>query len=313
MPLGNEKAPVLVVGSLNIDLVVSVERFPAPGETISGQHFAVYPGGKGANQAVAAGRLGAKVYMVGCVGRDEHAGMLFRSLADNRVDAAYVRQVADATGVALIAVDSAGSNTIIVVPGANACCAAPDVDKALAGIGKPGVLLVQHEIPPATVDHAVRAAKGRGWKVILNPAPARRLSPATLELIDIIVPNESEASNLAGMPVHTVEDAAIAAQKILHQGAQTVIITLGDKGAIGCSETGEWHIPACRVAAVDTTAAGDAYIGALATGLTEGCSLEECMRFAGVAASIAVTRPGAQPSLPWRGELPDQNPARQGI
>lgn len=302
-----ESTPVLVVGSLNIDLVVNVDRFPAAGETILGRQFATYPGGKGANQAVAAARLGAKVYMAGCVGRDEHAGILLKSLADNLVDVTFVRQVPEPTGVALITVDRAGANTIIVAPGANDCCAVQDIDKALADIGTAGVLLVQHEIPAATVDHAVRAAAAKGWKVIVNPAPARELSPATLELIDILVPNETEASILAAMPVNTVEDASKAAGKFLGQGVQTVIVTLGEKGAVGCTPAGQWHIPSRCVPVVDTTAAGDAYIGALATGLTEKRSLEECMRFAAMVASISVTRPGAQPSLPWRHELPEQS------
>ncbi len=293
---------VLVVGSLNMDLVASAARLPARGETVFGERFATFPGGKGANQAVAAGKLGAAVKMVGCVGQDGFGRELMDSLKASGVDTTFVDQVEGATGTALITVETGGANTIVVVSGANAACCPQHVDAALAAETEPGILVVQNEIPQATVEHAIRAAKARGWTVILNPAPARAIGADVMPLVDIIIPNETEMSVLTGLPVKTEADAFAAAARLLAQGVGAVIITLGDKGAVCCRRAEQFHVPPYRVQAVDTTAAGDAYAGALATALAEGKTLRGAMQFASAVAALSVTRAGAQPSLPWRDE-----------
>lgn len=295
--------PILVVGSLNMDLVATAKRLPQSGETVFGQSFATFPGGKGANQAVAAGKLGARVIMAGCVGSDVFGEALLHSLTESGVTSGCVRQVTGATGTALITVAESGDNMIVVVPGANESCAPQDVDAALAVLPEPGILLVQHEVPPATVEYAVRAAKRTGWTVILNPAPARLLPAKLLSLVDIITPNETEAAALTGLPVTNPADAKLAAGRLLEQGVKQVIITMGAQGAFYMTSASEAVIPPIAVTAVDTTAAGDAYTGALAVALAEGQAMPAALRFAAAAAGLAVTRQGAQAALPWRGEV----------
>lgn len=297
------KKAVVVVGSLNMDLVASALRLPQKGETIFGESFATFPGGKGANQAVAAGKLDACVSMVGCIGCDSFADNLLASLRSNQVHADFVRQVDGSTGTALITVDKEGSNTIVVVSGANAECNSTDVDRALEHFADPGILLLQNEIPRETVEYSIQAAKAKGWIVIFNPAPARQIDSSLLPLVDIIIPNETEIALLTHSSVNTQEEVAGAAQKLLDSGVKNVIVTMGDKGAICCNESGYQLVKPYRVSAVDTTAAGDAYTGALATGLAEGKSLLESMDFAAAAAGLSVTKKGAQPSLPYRIEV----------
>lgn len=294
---------VLVIGSLNMDLVVSVEKLPHQGETVFGSSFATFPGGKGANQAVAAGKLGAAVKMAGCVGRDGFGADLLNGLQASHVDRTCVEQVDQSTGTALITVDAAGANTIVVVGGANWACGAAAVDKALAAAGGPGILVLQNEIPQETVEYAIKAAKAQGWTVIFNPAPARTLSRDIMPLVDIIIPNETETAVLTGLPADSDEAVIKAARKLLDQGIGTVVITLGARGSLCCNGSEQYRIQPYPVKAVDTTAAGDAYVGALATGLAEGRSLRDSLEFASAAASVAVTRAGAQPSLPWRREV----------
>lgn len=291
---------VLVVGSLNMDLVVSAQRFPKRGETIFGEKFATFPGGKGANQAVAAGKLGANVSMVGCVGRDGFGSELLLSLQANDVNIDFVRKVSGATGTALITVADDGANTIVVVGGANLECLPADVDRALEALPESGILLVQNEVPRETVEYAIKSAKEKGWTVILNPAPVRSIARELMPLVDIIIPNETEMALLTDSSVDTREDVMCAAKKLLEYGVGNVIVTLGDKGAICCNESGEYSIPAYVVKAVDTTAAGDAYAGALAAGLAEGKTLPDSMVFAAAVAALSVTKQGAQPSLPKR-------------
>lgn len=294
------KKTILVVGSLNMDLVVSAERLPQKGETIFGKEFATFPGGKGANQAVAAGKLGAAVAMVGCIGRDAFAEALLVSLQANDVKTDFIRQVSVSTGTALITVDADGANTIVVVGGANMECKALDVDQALENFVEPGILLVQNEIPRETVEYAIKVAKGRGWTVILNPAPAWQIDATSLPLVDIMIPNETEMALLTNSCVTTQEDVMVAAGTLLAQGVKNVIVTMGAKGAICCNERGSHHIPSYVVKAVDTTAAGDAYAGGLAAGLAEGKTLLASMDFAAAVAALSVTKHGAQPSLPRR-------------
>jgi ribokinase len=297
--------PVLVIGSLNMDLVARCEQLPQPGQTIFGQDFFTAAGGKGANQAVAAARLGARVAMAGCVGHDQFGHELIAGLRAAGVDADEVQAVARPTGTALITVDAAGNNTIVVISGANLACDKALVDRALAIAGGPGILLLQHEIPPEVNDHAIRAAHDAGWFVILNPAPARPVAQALLPLIDIIVPNETEAAKIAGGVVAGRTDALAVGRRLVAQGTRAALVTLGGNGALYCDASVALHCPAVAVAAVDTTAAGDGYIGALATALADGRTIQESLGYAGASAAVSVTRLGAQPSLGSREEVAD--------
>jgi ribokinase len=290
--------PVLVIGSLNMDLVVRCGQLPRSGQTVFGSDFFTAAGGKGANQAVAAARLGARVTMAGCVG-DDHSGRdLIAALQQAGVHSGTVRAIPHPTGTALITIDAAGANTIVVIAGANAACDPTLVDRALADAGGPGILLLQHEIPEPTNAHAIRAARAAGWFILLNPAPARRIDPALLPLIDIVAPNETEAEALTGS-----NDARGAARHLVAQGARAALITLGAAGALYCDANGSVLCPAVAVQAVDTTAAGDAYIGALAAALAEDQGIVDSLGLAAAAAGLAVTRLGAQPSLGTRQEV----------
>lgn len=295
--------PILVVGSLNMDLVVTADRLPKEGETIFGKSFATFPGGKGANQAAAAGKVGGVVSMVGCVGKDGFGGQLLQSLQKNHVDTALVRQVDAPTGTALITVKEKGANTIVVVAGANAHCGQADIDRALAAFFAPGILLVQHEIPAQSVEYAIAQAKAAGWTIVLNPAPVREIPAAVLALVDILTPNESEAAALTGMKVTSIEEAIAAGEKLRTGGLKEVVITLGELGAVWVHANGSSVIPSYKVKAIDTTAAGDSYTAAIAVGLAEGREMAEALRFAAQTAAIVVTRPGAQTALPSREEV----------
>jgi ribokinase len=297
---------IAVVGSLNADLVVRTPRFPAPGETTTGTDFAVYPGGKGANQAVAAARLGGRVAMVGRVGRDDHGRLLRSSLLAAGVDADPVIDDDDAaTGVAVITIDASGQNQIVLAPGANRRLRPDDVEERRALIESAVVLLLQLEVPPETVEAAARIAHHAGVAVVLDPAPARHEALALLPLVDFVTPNETELRLLAGAPSGTTNlgDAAQEARALLDRGARHVIAKLGAEGALSVSREGEWTWPAHSVHAVDTTAAGDAWNGAFAVALAEGRAPREAGAFANAAAALSVTRPGAQPSMATRAEL----------
>lgn len=294
-------AKIVVVGSLNMDLVVRTPRIPKPGETIIGHDWRMVPGGKGANQAVAAARLGAQVAMVGRVGSDAFAPPLLANLAANRVDHTGVAQDADAaTGVALIEVDDAGQNSIVVVSGANAQLRPADVEAAAAAIAAAQVLLLQLESPLDTVLSAAQLACTQGVTVILNPAPAQALPAELLQAVDVLIPNESETSLLTGLPVDSLPEAATAAQALLAKGVSTVVLTLGARGALLAQAQGQAYFPAFPVTPVDTTAAGDAFVGGLAVALAEGRPLAEAVRWGNAAGALATTRLGAQPSLPDR-------------
>jgi ribokinase len=296
---------VLVVGSLNMDLVARCELLPRTGQTIFGQDFFTAAGGKGANQAVAAARLGASVTMAGCVGNDQFGRDLLASLGAAGVQTGAVAATDRPTGTALITVDANGANTIVVISGANMACDAALVDRALADAPRPGILLLQHEIPIEANAHAIRAAHAAGWFVILNPAPARAVAPELLPLIDVIAPNETEAAALTGRTIANRADALAAASNLVELGARAALITLGGDGALYCDGGGAQHCPAVAVRAVDTTAAGDGYLGALAASLASGRSLADSLGLASVAAGLAVTRLGAQPSLATQAEVAD--------
>ncbi|NKQ35631.1 MAG: ribokinase [Chloroflexi bacterium] len=299
-------AKIAVVGSLNMDLVTQARKIPAPGETIIGGDLQTIPGGKGANQAVAAARAGAQVTMVGRVGDDVFAGRLRDNLLADGIDASYVQNTPDtASGVALIVVDENGQNSIVVAPGANGRLTPADVTLAKPAIQQADVLLLQLEVPLEAVLRAARLAADAQVKVILNPAPARPLPPELLALVDILIPNESETAALTGWPTSTQAELAAAATRLHEQGVATVILTLGERGAL-LSQAGRelFHVPAFPVAQViDTTAAGDAFVGGLATAVAEGQRLPEAMRFGAAAGALSVTRAGAQPSLPRRSEI----------
>jgi ribokinase len=283
---------IAVVGSINLDLVVAVERHPAPGETVVGGDRRELPGGKGANQAVAVARLGADVAMVGRVGADAQGTRLRDHLANEGIDVEHVVVDDDApTGMALIAVDGAGENTIVVSPGANARVGAGDVQAARDVLAGAAVTLLQHEVPVSAVDAAIVAA---GGTVVLNPAPARALT----RQVDVLVPNRGE---LVGLTGRNGDPAELAHSFDL---AAAVVVTLGSEGALVVDGDRTERIEAPRVNAVDTTGAGDAFCGALAQALAEGADLVEAARWAVRVAAVSVTRVGAQSGLPRREDVP---------
>ena len=300
---GTMESTILVVGSINMDLVVRCPHIPAPGETILGSTLMETPGGKGANQAVAAGRLGGSVAMIGCLGTDAYGQALRASLAGAGVDAGSVRERGPRSGVALIEVGDGAENSIVVVPGANALLTSEDVEAALAAAPRAAVLLLQLEIPLPTVRAAAHLARQRGIRVLLDPAPAQPLPDELLAEVDILLPNQSEAALLAGLPVDDLAEAERAGRALLARGPRTVIVKLGAGGALIVDAQGTRQIPGLLVEAIDTTAAGDCLAGALAVALVEGQSLEEAVRFANAAAALSTTRRGAQESMPDRAAM----------
>jgi ribokinase len=295
---------IVVAGSLNMDLVAYAPRIPQPGETVIAGAFQTTPGGKGANQAVAAARLGAAVSMIGKTGTDAFGQELRQSLEAAGVRCRFVSRDADApTGVALITVDATGQNSIVVASGANMQLSPADIDAAEDVIAAAGFLLLQLESPLETVTHAATVAQRHGVRVILNPAPARALPTELLQMVDVLIPNETETASLTGLPVETPQDAEVAGAALLARGVGAVIITLGARGALLVRDREAVHSPAFPVVAVDTTAAGDAFIGGLALALSEGQRVPEAMRWGCAAGAIAAARAGAQSSLPDRGEV----------
>lgn len=296
---------IVVVGSLNMDLVVRAPRLPRPGETLSGGPFATYPGGKGANQAVAAARLGAQVAMVGRVGEDAFGSELAGVLAAAGVDASEVRVApGTASGVALIAVEDGGQNMIVIAPGANAALDAAAVQAAAPLISSCRALLLQLESPLPAVTAAARLARAAGATVIFNPAPAPAgpLPPDLLASVDYIAPNETEAAALLGddVPADPLDLARALRERL---GVPAAVVTLGERGAALADASGAVLQPAFPVRAVDATAAGDAFIGGFAAALVAGLPPSEALRWGCAAGALATTRPGAQASLPTRAEL----------
>mgnify|MGYP003429865035 CR=1 FL=1 len=292
-------AKVVVIGSLNMDLVTRAPRLPRGGETLIGQSFATVSGGKGANQAVAAARLGADVSMIGCVGSDAYGAQLRGALLAEQIDCQAVSTVDDSSGVALIVVDDNSQNAIVIVAGANGALTPQVIDRFDAVLQAADVIICQLEVPYDTVGHVLRRGRELGKIVILNPAPASRPLPADwFAAIDYLIPNESEASALTGLPVDSLESAETAATRLIAMGAGKVIITLGAEGSLFADGTRLEHLPAPKVNAVDTTAAGDTFVGGFAAALAAGSSEDEAIRFGQVAAALSVTRAGAQPSIP---------------
>ncbi|CAD6538574.1 Ribokinase [Paraburkholderia hiiakae] len=300
------RARVAVVGSLNMDLVARAPRLPAPGETLAGSAFAQVPGGKGGNQAVAAARLGAQVAMVGRVGADSNGETLRAGLVTEGIDCnALETSAAAPTGVALIIVDDASQNAIVIVAGSNGEVTPETIARHEAVLAQADVVVCQLETPTDAVAAALTAARRLRKITILNPAPATGPLPAQwLALIDYLVPNELEAATLTGLPASTPEEAARAALALREAGARNVLVTLGAQGVCALLDgAAPAHLPAPRVNAVDTTAAGDTFIGALAARLAAGAPALEAIAFALHAASVSVTRAGAQPSIPTLAEL----------
>lgn len=295
---------LVVLGSINADHILNLDSFPTPGETVTGNQYQVAFGGKGANQAVAAGRSGANIAFIACTGEDDIGERVRQQLANDRIDVAPVSVVAgESTGVALIFVNGEGENVIGIHAGANAALSPALVEAQKTRIAQADALLMQLESPLESVMLAAKIAHQHQTQVILNPAPARELSDELLALVDIITPNETEAEKLTGIRVENDDDAAKAAQALHSKGIDTVIITLGSRG-VWASVKGEGQrVPGFKVQAIDTIAAGDTFNGALITALLEDKPLNEAIRFAHAAAAIAVTRKGAQPSVPWREEI----------
>ncbi|HEX2032935.1 MAG TPA: ribokinase [Chloroflexota bacterium] len=299
-----KQARVAVAGSCNVDLVFGVPHRPGPGETLVGDGFHIFTGGKGANQAVAAARAGGEVVMIGRVGQDPFGGAVIEALQRERVDLTYlVRDAESGTGVAGIMVEPDGTNTIVVVPQANMRLSVADVERAEGALSRAQVLLLQLETPIEASLAAARIAKTAGATVILNPAPARELPGSLLALVDVLVPNETEAAYLSGLSVATEDEATHAALALRAAGVDSVLLTLGERGALLAGPSGVLAVPAHRVSALDTTAAGDAFCGALAVALAEGSPLPEAARFASAAGALATTVLGATPSLPARHEI----------
>jgi len=297
-------AKLAVLGSINADHILNLAHFPRPGETVIGKQYQIAFGGKGANQAVAAGRAGAEIAFIACVGADDIGERICQQLEQDRIDIAPVETVeGEATGVAMIFVNAEGENNIGIYSGANAALTPACVARHQQVIAEADALLMQLESPLESVLSAAEIARAHHTQVILNPAPATQLSDALLSHIDIITPNETEAEILTGIAVKNDDDAARAAAALHAKGINTVLITLGRRG-VWLSVAGEGErIPGFSVQAVDTIAAGDTFNGAFITARLEGMALREAVRFAHAAAAIAVTRPGAQPSVPWRTEI----------
>lgn len=295
---------ITVVGSLNMDLVVQVGTLPTAGQTVLGGSFQLYPGGKGANQAVAAARAGGQVVLIGCVGDDSYGTTLRVQLEADGIDQRYLLIRPDAaSGMALITVERAGQNTIVVVPGANATLTEGDVEQAAIAIEATAVLLLQLETPLPTVVTAARIARLAGATVVLNPAPAQPLPGDLLALVDVLVVNETESAALSGVRPVDWASAERAARALSALGPATVVVTLGAQGALFLHQGQIQRQSAYPVQVVDTTAAGDAFVGALAVAFGEGRPLPEAVKWGAAAGALATTRQGAQPALPERNAI----------
>ena len=295
---------IIVIGSSNVDMVVRTSHLPAPGETILGGEFFMTQGGKGANQAVAIKRLGGNLIFMAKLGNDVLGRQSVGYFKKEGIDTRYIALDEDsASGVALISVDDHAENSIVVASGANMLLNEQDVDKMLEEMCEGDILLMQLEIPLQTVEYAARKAFGKGVKVVLNPAPARSLPKELFRHLYMVTPNRIEAEMLTGIKIANDADVEKVAEEICAMGVKNVIITLGSKGCLIREEGVSYRIDAFKVAPVDTTAAGDTFNGALCVGLSEGMDLKQAAVMASKASSIAVTRMGAQSSIPYREEL----------
>jgi len=300
------KPRIIVVGSSNMDLVVKSQRIPAVGETILGGDFIMAPGGKGANQAVAAAKLGAEVFFIAKLGDDIFGSQSLSNFKKEGVNTKYVLQTKEApSGVALIMVDDRGNNSIVVAPGANQKLTPQDVKEAEPDIASSGALVAQLEVPLETIEFAAQTANSSDVPFILDPAPARELSPELLAMVDVLTPNETEARILTGMEVTDEDSARAASENLLERGVKAVIVTMGAKGYLLATSEEMEFVVARKVKAVDATAAGDAFTGSLACGMAQGRTLAEAALFANYVAALSVTKMGAQPSMPTLQEVED--------
>lgn len=303
--MGNQVFDVVVIGSINMDYVTLTNRLPQKGETVTGHSFRASAGGKGANQAVAAARLGARTAILGCVGDDAIGQTLRASLASNQVncDSLTTAPAGQSTGVAMVVVDDSGANMIVVAPGSNGMMTPDTIAASQQLIERASVVALQLEIPLEATLFAATTAHLLGKTVVLNPAPAQALPDELLSSIDYLVPNESEASALSGIKVDSIESATEAAKVLIKRGVPNVLITMGELGVLCLTAAGATHHPAKAVQAVDTTAAGDTFIGGLCCSLARGEGLDAAIEFGQAAAAISVTRHGAQASIPYLREL----------
>jgi ribokinase len=297
------KPKIVVVGSSNTDMILKLDRIPRPGETILGGEFVMAPGGKGANQAVAAAEAGGSVTLIARVGEDMFGQQALAGFTEHGINVDYLKFDQAPSGIALIFVAKNGQNSIGVGSGANANLSPADVHSSKPAFASADVVVMQLETPLDTIEAAVEQATAIGALVILNPAPAQKLPPKVLKKISVLTPNETETELLTGISVNDDESCQRAAQVLLEQGVKTVVITLGSRGAFVATSDSNELIAGFEVKPIDTTAAGDTFNGALAVALGEGISLREAVRFANAAAAISVTRIGAQPSVPCRAEI----------
>lgn len=286
---------VVVIGSMNMDYVVNVNKLPKKEETISATSFTTSIGGKGANQAFAAKKLGAEVFMIGAVGNDEAGRRITERMKEENIDTTRIETVNVPTGNAMITVEESGSNTIVVYPGANDYVSKNLIGKNEDVIKEADFIILQLEIPIESVEYAVKLAKKYNKKVILNPAPAKKIPESLYEFIDILTPNETEIESLS-----KEKDIKNGAKLLLHRGVKEVVVTIGDKGCYYLSKEDEFIIDSIEVNAIDTTAAGDSFNGALAVGLCEGKSMKETLKFANIVGALTTTKHGAESSLPNR-------------
>ena len=289
---------ICVIGSLNMDLVVNVDTMPKPGQTIIGSNFKEVPGGKGANQAVAMARLNGNVSMIGKVGGDGFGQTLINSLKNDKVDTTYIRTSKGATGVALITVDKNAQNSIVVSPGANFEVKEDDIDNNIEAIKNSDIVVLQLETPLNTIKYALNKAKELNKYTILNPAPAVKLDDEIIKNVDLLTPNETELEIISGVSIETEEDIQKAAQIMIEKGVKELIVTLGSKGSLYINKEKSMFKKAYKVEAVDTTAAGDSYTGALAVALSQDKNIEDAMDFASKVGALSVLKEGAQSSLP---------------
>ncbi len=289
---------ICVIGSLNMDLVVNVDTMPKPGQTIIGSNFKEVPGGKGANQAVAMARLNGNVSMIGKVGEGGFGQTLINSLKNDKVDTTYIQTSKGATGVALITVDKNAQNSIVVSPGANFEVKEDDIDNNIEAIKNSDIVVLQLETPLNTIKYALNKAKELNKYTILNPAPAVKLDDEIIKNVDLLTPNETELEIISGVSIETEEDIQKAAQIMIEKGVKELIVTLGSKGSLYINKEKSMFKKAYKVEAVDTTAAGDSYTGALAVALSQDKNIEDAMDFASKVGALSVLKEGAQSSLP---------------
>lgn len=295
---------ILVVGSANADLMIAMPKLPNPGETVRGHDFLVAPGGKGANQAIAAARLGGDVGFIGSIGDDDFGRSIKKSLLDSGVDTARLCvRPNSATGVALIFSEACGENMIVIAAGANDFLLPADIDAAADAIAEASIIVCQFESPAATIERLVNAAKLSRVPVLLNPAPARRMADEMVDGIRFLVPNRQELAHLTGLPTRTLADVEAAAKALLVRGAESVIVTLGREGVLRASVAGARVFPAPIVEAVDTTGAGDTFVGGFAAEWCRTSDVDAAISFAQRAAAYSVTGRGAQASMPWLSDL----------